>query len=214
MPTHSHCVQSLSDDSVAYRVIRATECPKTPWKNGGGSTKELMLWPADAGLDNFDWRISVADVEAEGPFSVFTGVQRHITLLKGDAMLLNNNITGQSHLLTPLKPYEFSGEDDITAYLPHGATQDFNVMVRRSSGLHATVQCIAPNTQLHLTPAAHLLYCIDGPCTVGNPTINRLVLNTGDSVYFPPAISTTPNKQPYLSIRNGRYLHVTLSPTI
>ena len=48
----------------------------TPWKNGGGATRELACWPPGAGIDAFDWRVSVASVAASGPFLAYPGVDR------------------------------------------------------------------------------------------------------------------------------------------
>ena len=52
------------------------------WRNGGGRTRELLAWP-----DAADWkvRVSVADVESDGPFSAFPGVQRWFAVLEGAA---------------------------------------------------------------------------------------------------------------------------------
>ena len=52
----------------------------SPWKNGGGSTREIVCRPPGAGMDGFDWRVSVATIARSGPFSVFTGVDRVIVL--------------------------------------------------------------------------------------------------------------------------------------
>ncbi len=70
-------------------LIRSADITPTPWKNGGGSTRTLAQWPADSGLENFAWRISVARIEHDGPFSGFAGVDRTLILLDGNGMLLN-----------------------------------------------------------------------------------------------------------------------------
>ncbi len=51
-----------------------------PWKNGGGMTADVAASPPGAGMDGFDWRVSIARVEADGPFSVFPGVDRTMAL--------------------------------------------------------------------------------------------------------------------------------------
>lgn len=213
MSPNSHHLEFSFDDSTAYRLVRASELRKEPWKNGGGSTKELMRLPANASLDNFDWRISIAEVKTEGPFSIFPNIERNITLLKGESMVLNNNITGQAHTLNPLCPYDFSGEDDISATLPHGETEDFNVMVRQDSGLHAQVQLLQGTHQLHIGNKPQLLYCAVGSCRLSNALGNSLLLNTGDSIYFPVNPSATNNAFPSLHVNGGQCLHVILSPT-
>ena len=57
----------------ATRFALADIAP-TPWKNGGGATREIACWPAGTGLDSFDWRISVATIAADGAFSLFAGI--------------------------------------------------------------------------------------------------------------------------------------------
>ena len=102
----------------------------TPWKNGGGATREIACWPAGTGLDSFDWRISVATIAADGAFSVFAGIDRSITLLSGDGVLLHGE-HGTHRLDQPLVPFAFAGETPIRATLLGGASEDFNVMTRR-----------------------------------------------------------------------------------
>jgi uncharacterized protein len=70
------------------RIIRRQDCRRMPWMNGGGTTTEILRRP-ETGQD-FDWRVSVADVTEDGPFSIFPGCIRHITVITGDrAMRLN-----------------------------------------------------------------------------------------------------------------------------
>ena len=102
----------------------------TPWKNGGGATREIACWPPGTGLDSFDWRISVATIAADGAFSVFAGIDRSITLLSGDGVLLHGE-HGTHRLDQPLVPFAFDGETPIRATLLGGASEDFNVMTRR-----------------------------------------------------------------------------------
>ena len=64
--------------------------PATPWKNGGGTTQEVVCWPQGAGLDSFEWRISIAHIAQSGPFSAFAGIDRVITLLSGDGVHLHS----------------------------------------------------------------------------------------------------------------------------
>jgi environmental stress-induced protein Ves len=115
----------------AERLALST-LPATPWKNGGGTTREIAAFPPGAGLDDFGWRLSVAEVERDGPFSVFSGVDRTIVLLDGAGMRLRDRNTGGEHVLTvPGVPHGFAGEAAIQARLIGGATSDFNAMVRR-----------------------------------------------------------------------------------
>ena len=117
--------------SGAQRFSRAT-LPVTPWKNGGGTTQEIISWPQGAALDSFGWRISIATIAAPGPFSVFAGIDRVITLLEGDGVRLFTHDARIDHALdVPLQPFAFSGDEAIDCTMRGGLTTDFNVMTRR-----------------------------------------------------------------------------------
>lgn len=104
----------------------------TRWKNGGGNTREIAVWPPGAGMDDFVWRLSVADIEADGPFSAFPGIDRQIVLLDGAGVMLRADDGSFNHrLVQPGTPFAFSGDTGLQAALLDGATRDFNVMTRR-----------------------------------------------------------------------------------
>lgn len=104
----------------------------TPWKNGGGATRELACWPPGAGIDAFDWRVSVASVAASGPFSAYPGVDRQIMLLAGDGFHLQARGGALEHRLDqPWQPLAFAGELAVQCRLLGGASTDFNLMLRR-----------------------------------------------------------------------------------
>ena len=106
--------------------------PATPWKNGGGSTRELVCWPPGAGTDAFGWRVSVARIAAAGPFSAFTGVDRQIMLLDGDGVTLHGEDAVLCHTLQQRwQPWGFAGEQPLDCRLIGGPSTDFNLMLRR-----------------------------------------------------------------------------------
>ena len=65
------------------QIIRERDCPDIPWKNGCGTTKEIVTFPLGAGMDNFLWRLSMARVAEEAPFSAFDGVDRTLAVIEG-----------------------------------------------------------------------------------------------------------------------------------
>jgi environmental stress-induced protein Ves len=112
------------------RVLRAADRIATPWKNGGGHTREVAVFPPGADLDSFEWRISLAQIGADGPFSTFSGVDRVLTVIKGEGLLL----TVDDRMLAldaASPPLAFPGEARVSARLTDGAINDLNVMVRR-----------------------------------------------------------------------------------
>ncbi len=105
---------------------------ETPWKNGGGTTREVACWPPGCGLDDFDWRVSIATIAASGTFSAFAGVDRTIVLLEGMGIRLQSpDFSIDWRLDRPLAPFGFPGEAAPNCELLGGASSDLNVMVRR-----------------------------------------------------------------------------------
>lgn len=106
---------------------------RMPWKNGGGSTLELMQEPAGDG--GFHWRLSIADVESPGPFSTFDGIDRQIMLMEGNGMVLSFGESAPPVVISKaLRPHPFQGEWQTDCRLISGPIRDFNVMVRRGWG--------------------------------------------------------------------------------
>jgi environmental stress-induced protein Ves len=113
------------------RLLRAADRIATPWKNGGGVTREVIAWPPGAGMEAFEWRISLADVATDGPFSAFPGVERVLTVIEGDGLVLE--IDGRAERLAAGVPFAFRGEAAVVARLTAGPIRDLNVMVRRGA---------------------------------------------------------------------------------
>ena len=113
------------------KVVRAADQPRVRWRNDGGWTRDLARnSPNEHG---FSWRVSIADVEAEGPFSIFEGCDRLLVLLEGVGMDLVRTDGGETMRLRPgAGRARFAGEEAITAELLSGPTTDFNVMWERS----------------------------------------------------------------------------------
>ena len=106
--------------------------PARAWKNGGGLTREIAACPPGAGFEAFGWRLSVAEVERDGPFSAFPGVDRILVLLTGAGLRLQ---AGPEHAAAVLERagdrFAFAGEAAVDARLVDGPTRDLNVMTRR-----------------------------------------------------------------------------------
>lgn len=107
-----------------------------PWKNGGGTTQELAIAPAGAGLDDFAWRISSAQVHSAGAFSTFVGIDRSLALLSGAGLRLQRSDGGVEELHSGGAVAQFAGEQAISATLLDGPVSDLNVMTRRGAWRH------------------------------------------------------------------------------
>lgn len=105
-----------------------------PWRNGAGLTRQVaagrLRVPENATFDEWDWRISVADITADGPFSVFSGIDRTAALVAGDSLVLQGD-QGSLHFTQLSAVHAFAGETLMAAQLPKVPARLFNVMARR-----------------------------------------------------------------------------------
>ncbi len=113
------------------KLLRAAAHKRMPWKNGGGETVEIAVFPEDAGLGDFDWRVSMATVTSDGPFSIFEGVDRTLTILSGAGMALGIDGKPAVHLTSSKAPLAFAADVPVEATLTDGPISDLNVMTRR-----------------------------------------------------------------------------------
>jgi environmental stress-induced protein Ves len=154
------------------RHWRFADLEPTPWRNGGGSTWEIAAEPAGASMDDFDWRVSIAAVEAAGPFSIFAGVDRMLALIDGPSMLLT--IDGEEHGLQALSTVAFAGESRTTCQIPGGPTRDLNVMTRRGR-VSATLELIEVAGSAELAAAQWLLLVdVRGRVEVGSFSLDPM----------------------------------------
>ncbi|MER7772673.1 HutD family protein [Kitasatospora sp. NPDC096140] len=158
--------------SERFQVLRAGERPATAWLNGGGVTREVAGFPVGAGLDRFDWRVSLADVASAGPFSPFPGIDRVITLVEGAGMALT--VDGVEQLVdTPYRPFPFSGDAATDCRLLSGPVVDFNVMTRRGRVEAAVDLATAPVTVEVPAGGTVLLVCLAGTAVVSGAELAR-----------------------------------------
>lgn len=112
------------------RVLPAADRVAVPWKNGGGITREVAVWPPGADFETFHWRVSMAEVREAGPFSMFPGVDRTLAVLRGRLRLtLKDEIV---ELGSGDAPYSFPGDVPCHGQPMEGPVTDLNVMTRRS----------------------------------------------------------------------------------
>ncbi len=145
------------------RIINTAELPRSPWKNGGGETIEIAVHPAGAGLDNFAWRLSMATVAADGPFSIFPGIDRTLAILDGDGMRLVIADRPAITLDTNSPPLAFAADQPATATLIGGAVTDLNVMSRRDRVAHTVERLpLDGSTSVHAAGSVTAIFCQTG----------------------------------------------------
>ncbi|MEU9147646.1 HutD family protein [Streptomyces sp. NPDC048349] len=163
------------------RLLRAADRNATAWKNGGGITREIAAWPEGAGTADFAWRVSLAEVAADGPFSAFPGVDRTLTLAEGAGMDLA--VAGARRLVDErFAPQDFAGDEPTDCRLLDGPVVNFNVMYRRGA---ATAETAVVRGGLTLgAPAGEtlLVVALEGPAVLEAPGSPVVALDPYDAV--------------------------------
>jgi len=157
--------------ALAVHWLPRTAQKIVPWRNGAGSTREVAIEPPGAELaTGFVWRISIAGVAADGPFSRFPGIDRSLWLWRGAGMDLD--IDGaRVRLDRPLQRVDFAGEVPVQARLLGGPTEDLNVMVARDRvrAAAAIVELAAGATwRAELALGQHVLLVLVGSLAIAN----------------------------------------------
>lgn len=167
----------LSDGGSA-KIIALDKQQVMPWKNGGGTTRELCRLDDSAGML---WRASVATISESGPFSVFPGCDRIISLISGKAVQLNF-ADGERLDLRMFRPHHFSCDRNVSALI-EDQSRDLNVIWRRADAeVHHDVVLVRDAVILPLRPANwHLLFACGGSITLGTHS-QQCVLSSGEAV--------------------------------
>lgn len=180
----------LSVDRVAgarfsQRCFALQALPREPWKNQGGWTRTVAS--AQGADGQTDWRVSVADITAAGPFSVFEGLDRQAVMLQGASLRLH------AERPEPSEPdicfngagsrAAFAGERRLVCDAPTEPTTLWNVMHRRGR-VRAEV-AVHTDTVLHLPPARHLLvYVMSGDMELALPQCRTQGLSAGQGLHL------------------------------
>jgi environmental stress-induced protein Ves len=155
---------------MGMTVMRADDRVPVPWRNGGGVTREIAVFPG--GDDDFRWRLSIADVGVDGPFSAFPGYRRVITVLSGAGMRLT--VDGVEHEVSPLVPFEFPGAALTSCVLVAGPVTDLNLIVREGDHGSVRVRELPPGQAAVPGPAAIVLLA-------GELSVDEVALGSPDA---------------------------------
>jgi hypothetical protein len=146
--------------NMSIHLVRWAEVPPQAWRNGGGTTRELLAWPASVAAGPWQLRVSVADITRDGPFSAFPGIHRAFAVLEGARVELDfgddrggNGDQPEGRPATALLPLapgdgavEFDGALAPGCRLRDGPTRDLNLMVRKDLGQARMTPAIAGQT--------------------------------------------------------------------
>lgn len=149
---------------MSLRVVRRTERAETPWKNGGGVTSEIACGSGSPPA----WRVSLATIDRDGPFSDFAGYDRTIVPVEGAGFELRFD-DGESVVLDTLyRPFRFAGERALHCRLLGGRSRDLNAMTLRARYAHEmrTLALGAKPVPMKARATTILFACGAAYCTV------------------------------------------------
>ncbi len=174
------------------RILRIAGYRIMPWKNAGGITTEILVFPEASGISGapFDWRVSIADVASDGPFSRFPGYDRHIMAIAGHGMVLEGGPDGPISLAANFAPRRFSGDWAISGRLISGPVRDFNLMARRDRyDSRLEIHEAASDLRLDAASSALLVHVLDGAVTASGHVLaggETLLLGPGEKTVARP----------------------------
>jgi hypothetical protein len=147
-------------------IIRFAELRSEPWRNGGGVTRELASHPKAASAQDgaWDWRVSIADLTKAGDFSAFPGMERVLTVVDGELLLLT--VEGAEHPLEKYRPFRFSGDAAAHGALPTGDIRNLNVITRAGSFKGFTSIIELSKKRAHPVFEGQLAVLLQGQATV------------------------------------------------
>ncbi|NVD41453.1 HutD family protein [Ensifer sp. HO-A22] len=164
------------------KLLPASGHKRMPWKNGGGETVEIAVFPEGASLSQFDWRVSMATVASDGPFSAFPGIDRTLSILEGNGMTLLIEGRAPAPLTQASAPLAFPADTATSAKLIDGTIVDLNVMTRRGKLTHHVRRLVVEGEgPLASEAAATMLLCHRGAVTLDGSG-QTVALSAGDAV--------------------------------
>ena len=155
---------------MSLRRLMSADHRRMAWKNGAGETIEVMVHPPGAGLGDFGWRVSMAGVAEDGPFSAFEGIERSLAVLSGEGLELSVAGRAPCRIGPGDPPVTFPGDVACTARLMGGPVRDLNVMTRRGAWVHrlarADGSAAPPANGPQHPPAEWRLLLASGPARI------------------------------------------------
>ena len=161
-----------------FHILNPDEFQTNPWKNGGGVTHEIARHAVGEG---WQWRISIAEVGGDGPFSLFPGMTRILTVIDGagiDLLSAGGVLEARLH-----QPVPVSGDLDVTARLVGGPVRNLN-LIYDANAVEATVEVVFGPATLICAAGTVGFLCLSGAVTVAGDGVpmGAFALGTGANI--------------------------------
>lgn len=166
------------------RLLAAAGYRSMPWRNGKGMTREIARAPEATA--EFDWRLSLASLSEDGPFSNYEGYERAVVLVEGEGFTLDFGADDRRALTVAGAHAIFDGGQGVRCHLVSGPCRDLSLMVRLPGTVSAVRAIrISAATAFGGTGVHRALYVLAGACRVaaGDAVGN---LGAGDTLLLRP----------------------------
>ncbi len=175
------------------RLVANSDFNRMTWKNGLGTSWEIARGDRPSGVAS--WRLSIAEIGADAPFSIFPNIERHLTVIEGNGIVLTSPLAGETTLCR-FQSLRFAGEDPIRAHAISGPTRDLNLMVdRRDWEFTTSLERAAGHFSADVQAMAFIAVCLDGEASLADgevfPVGSALIAERDDICDEPlPAVDT------------------------
>ena len=165
------------------------------WPNGAGSTTQVAISPTTATTADFDWRVSIATIDSESPFSRFDGVDRWLMPLSLDGMTLR--VEGETTRLAGREAFAFSGESTISTIRVRESSLDLNLMVRRHFARGSLLALVVHgDTEVAASDDEAVVIVV----LEGMPSVDGAKLELLDAAELPPGTSIVVSGEAVLAV--------------
>lgn len=164
---------------MIVKLIDQKHFREMPWTNGLGVTTELYIHK-DARTGHMLWRLSIAGVDADGPFSHFPGYDRALVLLDGAGVTLSHGNGTVDRLWRAYEIATFPGDIETQAILTNGPIKDFNLIADRA--LYKTAVAVVPpeTTSVSVNCNHFAIFAASNDLLVRDPASAHHIVPQGD----------------------------------
>lgn len=167
---------------VKITVIQSWENSVCLWLNGSGLTRQIAMFPEDAAIDDFIWRLSVAEIEKDCSYSLFKHTLRDQILLNGEGLELK--LPDETLTLDALyQAISFCGDIVASCHLLRGSVKVLNVMTCCGS-VKAENNILRGPFSKQLKNSQYVYFIVNGEYEFLMPDRANITLREGDALYI------------------------------
>jgi environmental stress-induced protein Ves len=156
------------------------------WLNGMGVSWDIAAEPPNASASDFGWRFAIARIDADVPFSRYTGVDRVFTLIDGEGLDLDVAGLGRIAVHERFVPHAFPGDADTACTLKGGPCRALNLFLRRGRWRAEIIVTGGPSAVGACD--AGLVFALRGGSSIGTDTLLE-----GDTAIAGPTMRIAPH---------------------